>query len=429
MLTAIDDLLQSLAHLSHVVENDDKQGQSLDEKLTSIRNAIIKDGDAAVLDCTKQFDKVEDPSFILKVTKEEVAAAYEAVSKEVVSALQRAHDRIRAFHKHQVPENWTQSPTDGVEYGNRFTAIEKVGLYVPGGRAAYPSSVLMNAIPAKLAGVSRPVLVSPPNMEGKLAPSVLVAADICGIDELYKVGGAQAIFALAHGTESIPKVDKIVGPGNIFVTKAKQMVYGLVDIDKPAGPSEVLVYCDQLDYARFAAAELLAQLEHDPLASAVVISCDETILTAVNQAVQMQLPALSRQSILSQSIQNGRLFLAKNEADAIACIDQIASEHLVLMTDNAKDLSEKITNAGAIFAGPYTPVALGDYCAGPNHVLPTAGAARFASPLGVSDFMKYSSYLSYSKDALSDIYTDLKLLTDLEGLDAHGRAGKERLTE
>ncbi|MBT5856315.1 histidinol dehydrogenase, partial [bacterium] len=286
----------------------------------------------------------------------------------------------------------------------------------------------MNAIPAQLAGVKQLIMATPPNHEGKISPGVLAAADCCGIDQIYKVGGAQAVFALAQGTQTIPKVDKIVGPGNIYVTKAKQMVYGLVDIDKPAGPSEVMVYVKDGKHAPYAASELLAQLEHDPLASGVILSTDAEVLKLVKKSLIKQMPKLNRQDVLTRSAVNGMLFLAEDEAHAIECINYVASEHLVLLFDDYEPVLKQINHAGSIFCGVYTPVTLGDYYAGPNHVLPTERAARFSSPLGVMDFVKYSSYMEYTKDSLQKAAPDIKALTDMEGFDAHYAAVDVRLS-
>lgn len=392
-----------------------------------IGDAVISGGDEAVIGFSRQFDRLEADPFSLEVSRSEIEEARNSVPSDLLDAFEKAKKNIEDFHRHQLPKNWSQS-TEDITQGFTFRALDSVGLYVPGGRASYPSTVLMNAIPAKLAGVKRLVMVTPPRPDGTLSPAVLAAADCCGVDTIYKTGGAQAVFALAYGTETIQRVDKIVGPGNRFVTAAKQQVYGLVDIDKPAGPSEVLVYVEDIAYAAVAAAELLAQLEHDPDAIAVGVSPDKAVLDAVNAALSEQLIKCDRKAIIEDSIKNSSLFLVKDRTEGLAVINKVASEHLVLMVDDAKEMMKQVRHAGSIFLGPYTPVALGDYFAGPNHVLPTAGAARYSSPLGVMDFMKYSSYLSYSKSALAAAQPYLKTLTDSEGFDAHYKSVTQRLS-
>jgi histidinol dehydrogenase len=391
----------------------------------AIKAAVVDRGDAAVCDYTAQFDGVVVAPSALRVTPEQVAAAYKQVSESVVDALRRAAANIQAYHRHQIPRNWHYSE-EGRCYGAQFNAIDAVGLYVPGGRAAYPTSVLMTAIPAIIAGCSRVVMVSPPT-QGAINPTVLVAADIAGVSEIYSIGGAQAIIALAYGTDTIPAVDKIVGPGNRYVTAAKQLVYGVVDIDKPAGPSEVCVYVDTPAYAAYAAAEMWAQLEHDPDASAVAITTSPQIAEAIQIAAADQQTVLTRQTILRQSAANAVIAVVDNHEDSIAAINQCASEHVVLLTDTAEYMRTLVRHGGSLFCGPYTPVTLGDYYAGPNHVLPTARSARFASPLGVMDFMKYSSYLETTQAWLADVATDIAHLTQAEGFDAHYQAVAIRL--
>ncbi len=384
--------------------------------ISEIQNAVIKDGDNALRYYTEKFDGV-------KITGIAAPKSGKSVSKEYISALKRAKKNIEAFHRQQLPKNWRKKNGD-TWFGLQWSAISSVGLYVPGGRAVYPSTVLMNAIPAKLAGVERIVMVTPPQPDGSIPAAILAAAELCGINEIYRVGGAQAIFALAYGTKTIRKVDKIVGPGNKYVTAAKQMVFGTVGIDKPAGPSEVCVYIKEGKYAAFAAAEMLAQMEHDPDAIAIAVSEKKDVLAKVQTELNKQLPNCKRKAIIEQSMKNTRL-IASN--DPVKTMNEIASEHLVLMVDDYEKLLPKIKHAGAIFCGPYTPVTLGDYIAGPNHVLPTAGAARFSSPLGVWDFVKASTVLHYSKSALQRLSSDIALLTDMEGLDAHHLAVKHRL--
>jgi histidinol dehydrogenase len=395
--------------------------------LGKVKNDVIADGDDAVKKYTKQFDGLEVENYQIRVSEAEIREAYNYVPKEYVVAAKKAKDNIWNYHENQVPIDWCEEKEDGSSWGVKYTAIESVGLYVPGGRAPYPSSVLMDAVPAKIAGVDRIVMVTPPNKQGKIAPQVLVAADICGVSEIYKVGGSQAVFALAYGTETIKKVDKVVGPGNIYVTVAKQMVYGQIDIDKPAGPSEALVYVNQEKYVGFAAAELLSQLEHDPNAMAVGISENKGVLEAIQKELAVQIEKCSRKDVIIESLKNSALILTKDKKESIAAMNAVASEHLVLLLDEYEDVLVEIRHAGAVFLGPYTPVALGDYYAGTNHVLPTCGAARFASPLGVMDFMKYYSKLLYNKDNLVAVKDDVKILSEMEGFDAHYRAVDIRL--
>ena len=397
----------------------------IQQTITTIQNEIITNKDNALLNYTHQFDSPNVTSLI--VSPEEITSAKKQVSADTLEAFNLAKENITNFHNNQIPFDWEEEQDNGIIYGMQYKPIEKAGLYVPGGRALYPSTVLMNAIPAKLAGVSQLIMTTPPQKDGKIAAEILVAADLCNVDTIIKAGGAQAIFALAYGTQSVPKVDKIVGPGNIYVDQAKQRVYGQCDIDKPAGPSEVCVYVEDIQYAAFAAAELLAQCEHDPDASVIAIAPDLTILNAIQEECKQQINTLNRQDIIKQSCQNSALVIVKNRTEAIAMLNEIASEHLVLLLDDAEKIRKKIQHAGSIFCGPYTPVALGDYIAGPNHVLPTNKAARFSSPLNVMDFMKFSSHLTYKKRNLNDIQPQIKTLTDIEELDAHYQSVKIRL--
>ncbi len=386
--------------------------------VNDIKDQVIKNKDLAIKKLTEKFDKVNLDSFL--VTKSHIKSAYNNVSSDYISALKSAANNIHEYHKKQLPTNWEDSNTDRT-YGVQFSPLDSVGLYVPGGKAAYPSSVLMTAIPANIAGCERIVMVSPPTGGGIPAP-VLVAADISGVSEIYQVGGAQAVFALAFGTEEIEAVDKIVGPGNKFVTAAKQMVYGVVDIDKPAGPSEVCVSIDNENDAEYCAAECFAQLEHDPDASAVVLATSKEIAKKVNESAMVQFQKLNRQNIINESKNNAVIVIIDSVDEMVDAINQVASEHLVLLSDQAKNYLKKVRHAGSIFCGSYSPVTLGDYYAGPNHVLPTTRSARFASPLGVMDFMKYSSYLEYTKEALINSKLDIKTLTMAEGFDAHYQA-------
>ncbi len=395
------------------------------KRVAEIQARVQKEGDAALRHYARQFDKAELKN--LRVTPQEIEAAFTQIDPKVLKALKVAQKNITRYHRQQRPKNWRQTQKNGTYAGVQYGPLNAAGLYVPGGRANYPSTVLMNAIPAAIAGVPHRVMTTPPRADGSIAPELLVAAALCDVHTIIKSGGAQAIFALAYGTESVPKVDKIVGPGNVYVTLAKQAVYGQVDIDKPAGPSEVLVVVDDLQFTSYAAAEMLAQLEHDPEASAVVLSTKEAVLKAVQAALQTQFPTCSRQEILEKSIQNAHFLCTQSEAHTQDTLNALASEHVVILRDDADSWLPKIRHAGSIFLGPHTPVALGDYIAGPNHVLPTAGAARFASPLGVMDFMKYSAYLHYTPGALLAAEPHLHALTSAEGFDAHYNAVRVRL--
>ncbi|MFC1771347.1 histidinol dehydrogenase [Candidatus Margulisiibacteriota bacterium] len=397
------------------------------QTLLEIRAEVLRCGDQALKKYSAKFDGIKINTFKIKTEKEEIKAAYNKVPKRYIEALERAKKNIEGYHLKQLPKDWYEQKKDGIEYGVQYKPIDSTGLYVPGGRAPYPSSVLMNAIPARIAGVKNITIATPPLADGGITPEILVAANLCGVENIVKVGGAQAVFALACGTESVPKVDKIVGPGNIYVTTAKQMVYGQVDIDKPAGPSEALIYIQDPKYITYAAAELLAQLEHDPDSVATAISENENLLKEIQSELRKQVQACSRKEIIDQAIKNSMLFLVKDQNEAIDAINQIASEHLVLMIDNPQSILKQINHAGAIFLGPYTPVALGDYYGGTNHVLPTSGTARFASPLGVMDFMKYSSLLYYSKEQLQKAEEDLRILALQESFDAHFNSVKLRL--
>jgi histidinol dehydrogenase len=416
------------AYLKKIHDTNKSESQAdVYKTLLEIKKNVISKKDSAVLSYCKKFDQVDTSKFSLKVTSKEIKDAYKNVSKEFIAAVKAAKKNIKSYHKLQKPKNWEVAPDDGKRYGIQYSALETVGLYVPGGRAPYFSTVLMNSIPALIAGVERPIITTPPQKDGSIAPQILVTADLCGVTEIYKVGGAQAIFALAYGTETIPQVDKIVGPGNIYVDLAKQMVYGQVDIDKPAGPSDVLVYIEDESYASFAAAEMLAQLEHDPNAIAITIAATESCLEKIRTEFSKQLKTLDRKDVIAESVKNSGVILIKNQKKAIETINKVAAEHLVLLVSNYKPILKKVKHGGSIFCGPYTPVTLGDYYSGPNHVLPTSGTARYASPLGVMDFMKYSSYLHSSKVNLKKAQKHLKILTQMEGFDAHYNAVDVRL--
>ena len=411
---AISDEITAL-HKASSPQVDTELIQRVAEMGTSIR----MQGDDALIAFTHQFESTEIAVETLRVSPSEVTQAHSQVSADFVAAIKQAIENVKWFHQQQVPANWDGTSPAGVKMGFRYTPIASVGLYVPGGRAIYPSSVVMNAVPAVLAGVKRVAMVSPARPDGTLAPEVIVAADLCGISEIYKIGGAQAVFALAYGTPSVLKVDKIVGPGNKYVTLAKQQVLGTVAIDKPAGPSEVVVYLESEDEARFAAADMLAQLEHDPDAVAVAISSSRPALDAVNRQFSILLADCHRKEIIEKSRRNARLFHVKSIGDAIGALNQLASEHVVIMGANPATTCAQVQNGGAFFLGPYSPVTVGDYIAGTNHVLPTAGAARFSSPLGVHDFLKSSSVVQYSKDQLAAVRAPIATLTQVEGLDAH----------
>ena len=390
-------------------------------------NAIIEDvktrKDEAVFEYTKKFDKADINAENILVTEEEIKEAYEQVDASLVEIIRKAIVNIRVYHEKQKQYSWFDSTPQGTILGQKVTAIESVGVYVPGGKAAYPSSVLMNVIPAKVAGVEQIIMTTPPDKEGKVTPTTLVAAKEAGVTAIYKVGGAQAVAALAHGTESIPKVHKIVGPGNIYVALAKKAVYGHVSIDSIAGPSEILVLADETANPRFVAADLLSQAEHDELASAILITTSEELANKVSEEVDNFVEVLSRKEIMQKSLDNyGYILLADTMDEAIETANEIASEHLEIVTKNPFDTMTRINNAGAIFLGEYSSEPLGDYFAGPNHVLPTNGTAKFFSPLSVDDFIKKSSIISYSREALEPIYKDIVSFATAERLTAHANS-------
>ena len=396
------------------------------EQESAVKEIIdrVKDeGDAAVFDYTKRFDGAEITPENIQVTEEEIAVAYEVVDPKLLDVIRKALVNIRSFHEKQLQKSWFTSTEQGTILGQKVTPLEKVGVYVPGGKAVYPSSVLMNVLPAKVAGVREINMVTPCNKEGKVNPSVLVAAKEAGADRIFKVGGAQAIAALAFGTESIPKVDKIVGPGNIFVALAKKAVYGNVSIDSIAGPSEILVLADETANPRYVAADLLSQAEHDELASAVLITTSAELAEKVSAEVDVFLQQLSRTEIMQKSLDNfGYILLAESMAEAIDAANAVASEHMEILTKDPFQVMTKIRNAGAIFIGEYSSEPLGDYFAGPNHILPTNGTARFFSPLSVDDFVKKSSIIHYSREALEAIHKDIEQFAKCEGLTAHANS-------
>lgn len=398
--------------------------------VSEIIENVKNKGDQALFDYTLQFDKFALNADSIKVTGEEIKEAYDKLDDGLIEVLQKSAENIRAFHSKQLRNSWFDAKEDGTILGMKITAIAKAGVYVPGGKAAYPSSVLMNVIPAKVAGVGEIVMTTPPGADGKVNPGTLVAADIAGVDTIYKVGGAQAIAALAFGTESIPKVDKITGPGNIFVALAKKAVYGYVSIDSIAGPSEILVLADETANPRYVAADLLSQAEHDELASAILITTSKELAEKVSAQVDLFVNELSRKEIMQKSLDNyGYILVAENMQDAVDAVNEIASEHLEILTVNPFEIMTKIRNAGAIFMGEYASEPLGDYFAGPNHILPTNGTAKFFSPVNVDDFIKKTSIISYSKEALEKVHKDIETFAKSEGLTAHANSIKVRFED
>ena len=398
-----------------------------EQTVSEIVNNVKENGDKAVFEYTEKFDHFALNSGNIRVTEEEIKEAYKEIPEELIEVYRHSAANIRTFHEKQLRQSFIETRPDGSILGQRITPIEKAGVYVPGGKAAYPSSVLMNVIPAKVAGVPKIVMTTPCNKEGKVNAGTLVAADIAGVDEIYKVGGAQAIAALAFGTESIPKVDKITGPGNIFVALAKKAVSGHVSIDSVAGPSEILVLADETANPRYVAADLLSQAEHDELASAILITTSKDLAEKVSKEVDGFTETLERREIILKSLSNyGYILVAENMEDAIAAANDIASEHLEILTKNPYETMTKIKNAGAIFMGEYSSEPLGDYFAGPNHILPTNGTARFFSPLSVDDFIKKTSLISFSKDALEKVHTEIEAFAKSEGLTAHANSIKVR---
>lgn len=386
--------------------------------------------DAALFDYTQKFDHVSLLADTVRVTEAELEAALKEVPQEFIGVLERAAENIRVFHEKQKRLSWIDTRENGTLLGQKFTPLQTVGVYVPGGKAAYPSSVLMNIIPAKVAGVERIVMVTPPGKDGRVNPGTLAAAKVAGVDEVYKVGGAQAIAALAYGTESIPKADKICGPGNIFVALAKKAVYGQVSIDSIAGPSEILVLTDETANPSYVAADLLSQAEHDEMASSIMITTSKELAEKVSAEVERMTEQLERKEIIRKSLDNfGMIFVAESMTDAIDAANEIASEHLEILTKNPYETMTKIKNAGAIFLGEYSSEPLGDYFAGPNHILPTNGTAKFFSPLNVDDFVKKSSIISYSYDALKEVHEDIIYFAKQEGLTAHANSIAVRFPE
>lgn len=409
--------------LSNLLKRSPNNFGDFAETVQGIVDDVRDNGDAALFSYTKKFDKADITAENVRVTKEEIEYAYTQVSDELLDVIRKAKKNIWEYHEKQKQYSWFDSKPNGTLLGQKVTAIASVGVYVPGGKAVYPSSVLMNVMPAKVAGVEKIVMTTPCNAQGEVYATTLVAANEAGVDEIYKAGGAQAIAALAYGTESIPKVDKIVGPGNIFVALAKRAVYGHVSIDSIAGPSEVMVLADETANARYVAADLLSQAEHDEMASAILVTTSSELAEKVSVQVDKFIEELSRKEIMRKSIDNyGYILLADNMADAIDAVNDIASEHLEIVTANPFDVMTRVKNAGAIFIGEYSSEPLGDYFAGPNHVLPTNGTAKFFSPLSVDDFIKKSSIIYYSREALEAVHTDIETFAKAEQLTAHANS-------
>ena len=419
---------------SNILENLLKRSPNsygeFEARVNDIIMTVREKKDEALFDYTKRFDKADINASNILVTEEEIEEAYRLVDTKLLEVIRKALVNIKTYHEKQRQTSWFDSQENGIILGQKVTALKRVGVYVPGGKAVYPSSVLMNVLPAKVAGVDEIIMTTPPGADGKVYPSTLVAAKEAGVDKIYKVGGAQAIAALAFGTESIPKVDKIVGPGNIYVALAKKAVFGYVSIDSIAGPSEILVLADETANPRFVAADLLSQAEHDEMASAILITTSRQLAEQVSVEVDKFVAELSRKEIIQKSLDNyGYILVADTLNAAIETVNEIASEHLELVTKNPFEVMTKIRNAGAIFIGEYSSEPLGDYFAGPNHVLPTNGTAKFFSPLSVDDFIKRSSIISYSKEALKPVYKDIVQFAECEKLTAHANSIRVRFED
>ena len=413
--------------LSNLLKRSPNSYGEYEGRVSAIIDDIKDRRDEAVFEYTKKFDGYDLNADNIIVTEDEIKAAYEEIDAGLVEIIRKALVNIRNYHAKQKRNSWFDATPDGTILGQKITPLARVGVYVPGGKAAYPSSVLMNVVPAKVAGVDEIIMCTPPGKDGKIYCGTLVAAKEAGVDVIYKVGGAQAIAAMAYGTESVPKVDKIVGPGNIYVALAKKAVYGQVGIDSIAGPSEIMVLADESANPRFVAADLLSQAEHDELASAILVTTSRELAEKVSEETEGFLRELSRRQIIEKSLENyGYILLAKDMDEAVAVVNEIASEHLELVTKDPFQTMTKIRNAGAIFLGEYSSEPLGDYFAGPNHVLPTNGTAKFFSPLEVDDFIKKSSIISYSREALGAIHTDIEKFAQAEGLTAHANSIKVR---
>ena len=409
--------------LRDLLKRSPDQYGAYEAQVAQILEEVREKGDEALFAYTERFDGAKLSGETVLVTEEEIREAYQEVPEQLVAVIRRALKNIEDYHAKQKQYSWFDSKPDGTILGQKVTPLKRVGVYVPGGKAAYPSSVLMNILPAKVAGVEEILMVTPPGKDGKVTPTTLVAAHEAGATAIYKAGGAQAVAALAYGTESIPKVDKIVGPGNIYVALAKKAVYGHVSIDAIAGPSEILVIADETADPRYVAADLLSQAEHDELASAILITTSQELAEAVSGEVDQFLTVLSRAEIIRKSLDNyGYILVADTMDEAVEIANEIASEHLEIQTRNPYEVMTKIRNAGAIFLGPYASEPLGDYFAGPNHVLPTNGTAKFFSPLSVDDFIKKSSIIAYSREALQAVHEDIETFAKAEGLTAHANS-------
>ena len=415
--------------LENLLKRSPNNYTEYESSVNEIINNVRENRDKAIFDYTKKFDKADIDASNIRVTKEEIQEAYDKVDEKLLAVIRKSLVNIKKYHEKQLQNSWFTSE-DGIILGQKVTALEKAGVYVPGGKAVYPSSVLMNVLPAKVAGVDKIVMCTPPGADGKVYPSTLVAANEAGVDEIYKVGGAQAIAAMAFGTESVPKVDKIVGPGNIFVALAKKAVFGYVSIDSIAGPSDILVLADETSNPRYVAADLLSQAEHDEMASAILITTSKELAVKVSDEVDGFVKVLSRKEIIQKSLDNyGYILVADNMDDAIDAVNEIASEHMEIVTKDPFTVMTRIRNAGAIFIGEYSSEPLGDYFAGPNHVLPTNGTAKFFSALSVDDFIKKSSIISYSREALEKVHTDIEQFAQCEQLTAHANSIKVRFED
>ncbi len=416
--------------LADLLKRSPNNYSQYENTVNEIIEKVRQEKDRALFDYTLKFDHFALNKDNIQVTREEIEEAYSRLDAGLIEVIKKSAENIRSFHQKQLRNSWFDAKEDGTILGMKITPIARAGVYVPGGKAAYPSSVLMNVIPAKVAGVPEIIMTTPPGADGRVNPGTLVAADIAGVNTIYKVGGAQAIAALAFGTESIPKVDKITGPGNIFVALAKKAVYGYVSIDSIAGPSEILVLADETANPRYVAADLLSQAEHDELASAILITTSEALAEKVSAQVDAFVTQLERKEIIQKSLdQYGYILLADTLQDAIAAVNEIASEHLEILTSNPFEVMTRIKNAGAIFLGEYASEPLGDYFAGPNHILPTNGTAKFFSPVNVDDFIKKTSIISYSREALEKVHRDIETFAVSEGLTAHANSIRVRFEE
>lgn len=412
-----------------LLNRDQAEVAGIESTVSEVIANVVKHRDRALFEYTQHFDKFDVEARGLEVSQSRIEQAYDSIPDAQRQALLHAAQRVTAYHQKQIQESWSYQEADGTELGQKITPIKRAGLYVPGGKATYPSSVIMNAIPAKVAGVSELIMASP-TPKGEFNDMVLAAAKIAGIDRIFRIGGAQAVAALAYGTETVPAVDKITGPGNIYVATAKKQVFGKVGIDMIAGPSEVLVIADESVDPEWVAMDLFAQAEHDEIAQSILLTRSEAVAEAVHVAMERLLPTMERADIIRQSLQNnGALIVADSEAALIAVADQIAAEHLEIFTENADQLADQISNAGAMFIGPYSAESLGDYCAGPNHVLPTSGTARFTSPLGVYDFQKRTSMIKVSQKGAQEIGNTASVLARGESLTAHARSAEFRLNK